>query len=259
MVSNDAHRKHYFVKKYELCVASLLLASTYFGISHASPLIYADGDLAPLGTPDGLIDAADYLIANRIVLEQIIATELELSHGDVYPVGEPDGLINIHDMLLIQKQVLGQGGSRAQPYVQNLNLFEDGPSTVSAEVDGSSASTTVTVDGYTGPGATVTNNPNLTDPEDYSNTIWHVAVSGGIANAYLGTADLSADPVLDTGYDLSGAGSGQLIFDIKVNSITPGTVLTVKIDSGYPNLGQVALTPSQLHRRQLAQGCDQFC
>ena len=50
--------------------------------------------------------------------------------------------------------------------------------------------------------------------------------------------------MLDTGYDLSGAGLGQLIFDIKVNSITPGTVLTVKIDSGYPNLGQVALTPA---------------
>ena len=79
----------------------------------AAPLIYADGDLAPLGTPDGLIDPADYLIANRIVLEQITATSMEMSHGDVYPVGAPDGIIDIHDMLLIQKQVLGQGGNWA--------------------------------------------------------------------------------------------------------------------------------------------------
>ena len=229
------------MKKYELCVA-LLLVATSFEITHASPLIYADGDLAPLGSPDGLIDAADYLIANRIVHSQITATNLEMSHGDVYPVGAPNGLIDIHDLLLIQKNLLDQGTNL---YVQNLNLFEDGPSTVGAEVNGTSASTTVTVDGYTGPGATVTNDPTFTDPEDSSNTIWHVAVSGGIANAYLGTADLSSDPVLDSGYDLSGAGLGQLIFDIKVNSITtPGTVLTVKIDSGYSNLGQVVLTPS---------------
>ena len=233
------------MKKYALCVA-LLLISTGFEITYASPLIYADGDLAPLGSPDGLIDPADYFIANRIALGQISATELELSHGDVYPVSAPDGLIDIRDMLLIQKKVLGQGGSQgSNRYVQNLNLFEDGPSTVSAEVNGTTTSTTVTVDGYTGPGATVTSNPNFTDPEDYNNAIWHVSISGGIANVFLGTADLSADPVLDTGYDLSGNGSGQLVFDIKVNSITPGTALTVKIDSGYPDLGQVLLSPAQ--------------
>ena len=133
----------------------------------AAPLIYADGDLAPLGTPDGLIDPADYLIANRIVLEQITATSMEMSHGDVYPVGAPDGIIDIHDMLLIQKQVLGQGGIQGtNRYVENLNLFENGPSYVGAEVNGASASTQVTVDGYTGPGATVINNPNLIDPQD---------------------------------------------------------------------------------------------
>jgi len=219
----------------------MLVFVVAFGTAHAAPLIYADGDLAPLGSPDGTIDAADYLIANRIVLENLIPTELELSHGDVYPVGAPDDVINIQDLLLIQKLILTENSN---VYIENLNLFEDGPSYVGAEVNGASASTQVTVDGYIGPGATVINDPNVIDPEDSSNTIWHVAVSGGLANAYLGTADLSGDSVLDTGYDLSGAGSGQLIFDIKVNSITPGTVLTVKIDSGYPNLGQVALTPS---------------
>ncbi len=220
----------------------MLCLLTSFKLSHAAPLIYADGDVAPAGAPDSLINSADYLIVNRIVNDLVTVTELELSHGDVYPVGAPDGVINIQDMLLIQKMVIGQG---ANQYVQNLNLFEYGASTLSAEVNGTPAYTTVMVDGYTGPGATVTNDPNFTDPEDSANTIWHVAVSGGIANAFLGTADLSSDNILDTGFDLSGMGNGQLVFDIKVNSLSAGAILTVKIDSGYPDLGQYALTSSQ--------------
>lgn len=60
-----------------------------------------DGDLAPLGNPDGIINAADYLIAQRIALGLIIPSGLELSHGDIYPVGAPDGIINIQDMILL--------------------------------------------------------------------------------------------------------------------------------------------------------------
>lgn len=62
----------------------------------------ADGDLAPLGSPDGFINAADYLIAQRIVLGNIVPTALELSHGDLYPPGAPDGVINMSDLILIQ-------------------------------------------------------------------------------------------------------------------------------------------------------------
>jgi hypothetical protein len=90
----------------------------------------------------------------------------------------------------------------------------------------------------------VTNNPNFTDPLDSSNTVWYVSISGGIANTYLGTANLGADPILDTGFDLSGAGLGQLVFDIRVYSLAAGALLTVKIDSGYPKLGQLVLTSS---------------
>ena len=65
--------------------------------SLAGSPIYADGDLAPLGSPDGLVNSADYLIANRIVLDSLTPTQLELSHGDVYPPGAPDEVINIQD------------------------------------------------------------------------------------------------------------------------------------------------------------------
>ena len=46
-------------------------------VAHASYPVYADGDLAPLGAPDGLINSADYLVASRIVLGLVIPTELE--------------------------------------------------------------------------------------------------------------------------------------------------------------------------------------
>ena len=71
------------------------------------PAISPDGDLAPYGAPDGLVNAADLLIAQRIVLGLINPpTPLDLAHGDVYPPGAPDGVIDMSDLLLIQKMVL---------------------------------------------------------------------------------------------------------------------------------------------------------
>jgi len=66
---------------------------------------YADGDLAPLGAPDGLINAGDYLIAQRIALGELAPTAVELSHGDLYPPGSPDGVINTSDLILLLKLV----------------------------------------------------------------------------------------------------------------------------------------------------------
>jgi len=61
---------------------------------------FNDGDLAPLGSPDGAINAADFLIAKRLALGELTATTLELSHGDLFPVGSPDGVIGTQDLLL---------------------------------------------------------------------------------------------------------------------------------------------------------------
>jgi len=66
---------------------------------------FADSDLAPLGSPDGVINAADYLIAQRIALGTLVATPLELAHGDVYPAGAPDGVIDASDLVLILQLV----------------------------------------------------------------------------------------------------------------------------------------------------------
>ena len=72
------------------------------------PLTYNfdDGDLAPLGAPDGIVNVADYLIGERIVQGQVPVTDLELSHGDLYPPGAPDGVIDVSDLLLILQQVI---------------------------------------------------------------------------------------------------------------------------------------------------------
>ena len=67
---------------------------------------FADGDLAPLGNPDGLINAADYIIGQRIVLQQITPTALEFAHGDLHPPGSPDGDIDTSDLILLQQLIL---------------------------------------------------------------------------------------------------------------------------------------------------------
>jgi lysophospholipase L1-like esterase len=61
----------------------------------------ADGDIAPLGAPDGQINAGDILVATRIALGLETATALELAHGDLYPPGAPDGKINVQDLILL--------------------------------------------------------------------------------------------------------------------------------------------------------------
>lgn len=66
---------------------------------------FADGDIAPLGSPDGLVNAADYLLAQRIALGELTATSLELAHGDLYPAGSPDGVINASDLVLLLQLV----------------------------------------------------------------------------------------------------------------------------------------------------------
>jgi M6 family metalloprotease-like protein len=67
---------------------------------------YNDGDVAPLGAPDGLLNAADLLVTTRIVLGLVPVTSLELSHADLYPPGAPDGVIDLSDLILLTNLLL---------------------------------------------------------------------------------------------------------------------------------------------------------
>lgn len=115
---------------------------------------------------------------------------------------------------------------------------------------------TFTINGveYTNPMATGTftdtdngaelidNNFNAQDPMDNDNSVWHWQIAGGVANSYIGSADLTDDEVLNTGFNLSGADiGGQIRFKLYIEALAEGTDLLVKLDSGFPNLGQITL------------------
>jgi hypothetical protein len=65
-----------------------------------------DGDVAPLNAPDGVVNAADVLVAIRITLGLVAAGPLQLANGDIYPPGDPDGVINLQDLILITEIAL---------------------------------------------------------------------------------------------------------------------------------------------------------
>jgi lysophospholipase L1-like esterase len=65
--------------------------------------ILADGDIAPLGAPDGNVNAGDIVVGMRFVLGLESATALELAHGDLYPPGSPDGVFNLQDLVLLRQ------------------------------------------------------------------------------------------------------------------------------------------------------------
>jgi len=67
---------------------------------------YADGDIAPLGAPDGLVNVADYVIYQRIMQQNLTPTIIESSHGDIYPPGAPDGIIDLSDFLQLKNLLL---------------------------------------------------------------------------------------------------------------------------------------------------------
>ena len=63
------------------------------------------GDIAPLGAPDGVVNAGDYLVMMRIVVGDLAPDGQLIARGDVYPSGNPDGQINLQDLLVL-KQLL---------------------------------------------------------------------------------------------------------------------------------------------------------
>jgi subtilisin family serine protease len=67
---------------------------------------YSDGDVAPLGSPDGIVNVADYVIFQRILQQNLMPSVNEITHGDIYPVGAPDGVIDLSDYLQLKNMLL---------------------------------------------------------------------------------------------------------------------------------------------------------
>ena len=80
----------------------------------ASPSLAAvpDGDVAPLGAPDGIVNVGDALVALRFALGLETPSQEEVAHGDVAPLDDngqpqPDGSITVGDALVILRKALG--------------------------------------------------------------------------------------------------------------------------------------------------------
>jgi len=64
-----------------------------------------DGNVAPWGSPDSVINAGDLLVGMQFVLGVKAPTNDNLAHGDLYPIGAPDRQINISDYMQLLKLV----------------------------------------------------------------------------------------------------------------------------------------------------------
>jgi hypothetical protein len=83
-------------------------AEITYGSDPNNPVAYPppDGDLAPLGVYDGLVNGADYLVAQRLALDPSLQTALAVAHGDVVTTGASAGVIDTADVLWILQQAL---------------------------------------------------------------------------------------------------------------------------------------------------------
>ena len=67
---------------------------------------FNDGDVAPPGSLDGVVNAADLLVVSRVVLGLIPANTEILAHADLYPAGTPDGVIDLRDLIQVTRLAL---------------------------------------------------------------------------------------------------------------------------------------------------------
>ncbi|MEJ2604808.1 MAG: family 16 glycosylhydrolase, partial [Gammaproteobacteria bacterium] len=144
----------------------------------------------------------------------------------------------------------------AQPFVEELDLYVDGPESISLEALGEVYTNNLSaITPFQSDTATVINDPLFEDPEDAGNTVWRVGVAGGVANVALTGEEFTDNPLLETGFDFSGGRRGggpgtepvgEIAFEMEIVSITPGTELVIRLDSGFPNAGDVILPDSVL-------------
>src|SRR5439155_9688534 len=84
--------------------ASMTTAVAQIDVVRSDPSV-ATGDL----NGDGIVDAADVSLAERIALGLVSPTLTQLSHGDVSPPGNPNGAIDAADVARIRLKALGLG------------------------------------------------------------------------------------------------------------------------------------------------------
>jgi len=86
-------------------------ATVDIGAFEYKPTVVADGDVAPLGSRDGIVNVGDALVALRFALNLETPTQEDVDHGDVAPLDasnqpNPDGHITVGDALVILRKAL---------------------------------------------------------------------------------------------------------------------------------------------------------
>ena len=151
-----------------------------------------------------------------------------------------------------------QGLETARPHQERLDLYADGPKTLSFPVAGAQMEATLRAAVLADPSATWVSDLAHEDPEDPSNQVWRLELSGGDARAYLAAPDLSPGNALQTGFDFSGnrrpgpGGQpvGEIAFDMRVDALAPGARLSVGLDDGYPDAPRFELPSSAIALEQ---------
>jgi|GEM_PF-7110023 len=69
-------------------------------------LYAASGDVAPKGTPDGIVNLADYIVVKQFVDGTAVPTQVEIQEADLAPVNNPDGIINAADLIVLRQKIL---------------------------------------------------------------------------------------------------------------------------------------------------------
>ncbi|MGE5139252.1 MAG: Ig-like domain-containing protein [Rudaea sp.] len=83
----------------------MFIGLVFSGLTLAADYVPA-GDIAPRANPDGAVEQGDVQLLQRILLGEIVPTELEKQIVDVAPVGHPDGVVDISDLLVLQRAAL---------------------------------------------------------------------------------------------------------------------------------------------------------
>lgn len=132
------------------------------------------------------------------------------------------------------------------PGVNDFLLYGNGPETLSFDIDGNAIDNTL-VPGYweLEPGTVFLSEMDLGGEHGTVGDI----MFNGIGNVFLGSADMSGVPGLDSGVSLDGGAgwtnNGELKFDLFVFDAAEDSQLIIKMDSGWPNGGQVVIdTPA---------------
>ncbi|HHH43173.1 MAG TPA: hypothetical protein ENK49_03470, partial [Gammaproteobacteria bacterium] len=155
------------------------------------------GDLAPRGSPDGILTAADILVLQLILFGEIDPTNQELLAADVAPLGNVDGMLNAGDLVVLQRAVLGLVtlpplADNIPPPQADVSLISvSAPDSGQVQVAGSTgsveASATVKLVNYdTGTTSTVTANPDGSFNTGFAATtgqVFAVVVSDAAGNS----------------------------------------------------------------------------